>query len=151
MRHKSLSNAPSNRPPIRLNWSLFVVLLTLVFLHDVIHTLGITAADYCVGHKNYWLDLNVMNFSIYDLLLLAYLLCTLWALIDVVMQGWLNEWRQKGTLFLSLCLMACALASALATMKMRTMSEFIDTQQAATRTGHVHELATTPPWNLCDL
>jgi hypothetical protein len=151
MRLKSHNNPPSKRQSIRLNWTLFVVLLTVVLLHDVIQTLGITAADHCVGHKNYWLGLNVMNFSIYDTLLVVYLLCTLWALIDVVMQGWLHEWRQKGTLFLSLCLLACALVGALSTVKMRDMSEFIDSQQAAARAEHMHELATTSPWSLCHL
>ncbi|WP_223789581.1 hypothetical protein [Marinicella meishanensis] len=45
--------------------------------------------------------------------------------------------------------MACALASAWGTLKMRDMCDFIDSHQAAARAAHVHELTTTYPWILC--
>ncbi|WP_223789580.1 hypothetical protein [Marinicella meishanensis] len=99
LRNRKIPRA--KRQPLRFNGALFVVLFTIILLHDVIQILGIMAADYCVGHKNYWLGLNAIGWSIYDTLLLAYLLCALWALIDVVMQVWFQGWHQKVTLFLS--------------------------------------------------
>ncbi len=117
------------RKPVASNWILFVVLLTTILSFNWIHHFGILVGDKCIGHANYWLTENTWGLSIFQALFLIFMLCLLWALIDLFVLSLKKVPHRKFAVFFTLTMMATAAICIKVIVEMEEMSPFIDAKQ----------------------
>ena len=69
----------------RVNWTLFIVMVTIGLLFRLIQIFGAIVGDRCIGHGEYWHSVGSQEFSIFSAFTAIYLLCLAWTAIDIVL------------------------------------------------------------------
>ncbi len=132
--------------PTPVNWTLFVVLLTTILSFNWIHHFGLLAGDKCIGHANYWLTENSWGLSMFQALFVIFLLCLLWALIDLFKLTLHKAPKRKFAVFFTLTMLATSVICTKVVHDMEALSPFIDAKLAAAKIE-----MSSKPWYLRSL